>query len=210
MAIVVCAAFVALALVVPQPTEAAPKLKVPVCHKFGTPAQKTLYLPYEGAMGHIQGHGDFPCACPVTDRFIDVDGIATPGRGLPGGIDAGICGSLTSWPTSGGNEGIDWFDNDGSCTWTLGDDLHLEDTFGACSTAIRNASHDLGADCVVLDLDSSFFNGQPVDVDLEFGIPFTGCPGVDPALKFFDANGNSVYDNGEDIILDVNLDGLLN
>lgn len=203
-------AFIALVLLASQPAGAAPKPKFPVCHKFGTPAQKTLYLPYEGVMGHINGHGDFACTCPISDLFIDVDGIATLGRGLPSGIDSLICGSLTSWPTGFYIEGIDWFDNDGTCTWTLGDDLHLEAPQGACPTGIRNALHEVGADCDVLDLDGSLFNGQQVDVDLESGTTFTGCPGVDPLLKFFDANANGFWDNGEDIVLDVNGDGVFN
>lgn len=199
----------ALALLAAQAAAAA-QPKFAVCHKYGTPAQKTLYLPYQAVLGHIQGHGDFACACPLNDLFIDVDGIATPGRGLPGGIDAFICGPLTSWPTGFYIEGLDWFDNDGTCTWTLGDDLHVEDSQGSCPTAIRNALHEVGADCDVLDMDGSFFTGQPVDVDLETGSAFTGCPGPDPLLKFFDANANGFWDNGEDIILDVNNDGVFN
>ena len=68
----------------------------------------------------------------------------------------------------------------------------------------------MGTDCDVLDLDGSFFNGQQVDVDLETGSAFTGCPGVDPLLKFVDANANGFWDNGEDIVLDTNNDGVFN
>lgn len=138
--------------------------KVTICHKFGTPAENTLTVGYPAAISHIREHGDFLGACPQYDLFIDVDGIATPGRGLPQGINVQVGDFLTSWPTNSGNEGIDWFDNDVSCTWTLGDDLHLEDNWGACSAAIRNGFHDLGFDCAVLDLDGSFFQGQQVDV----------------------------------------------
>lgn len=36
--------------------------KVAVCHKPGTPAQKTLFLPPPAARAHM-GHGDTPGAC---------------------------------------------------------------------------------------------------------------------------------------------------
>lgn len=199
-------------LLVAASAEAAPKPKFPVCHQYGTPAQKTLLLPYEGVMGHINGHGDFACTCPVADFWIDADGSATPGRGLPGAIDPYICGRLTSWPTGGLYvEGIDWFDNDGTCTWTFGDDLHVEGP--AHPTAFRDGFHDANpnfVDPLVLDLDGSLFDGQQVDVDLETGTVFTSCPGVDPHLKFFDANANGVWDDGEDIIFDTNNDGVFN
>ncbi len=190
----------------------AQQTKIPVCHKYGTPAQKTLFLPYSAVMGHIQGHGDFACACPVNDFWIDADGTATPGRGLPAAMDLRICGAaLTSWPTGFYVEGIDWFDTDGTCTWTFGDDLHVEGP--AYPGAGRNAIHDANPnlfDPVVLDLDGSLMDGQQVDVDLESGSTFTGCPGPDPSLKFFDANGNGFWDNGEDIIFDGNGDGIFN
>ena len=150
-----------------------PKAKVTICHKFDKPAEKTLTLPYPAAFSHVTAHGDFLGACPQFDSYIDVDGIATPGRGIPTGINVKIGDPLTGWPTGFYTEGLDWFDNDASCTWTLGDDLHLEDPAGSCGTAIRNASHDLGSDCAVLDLDGSFFQGQPLDVDLESGTTFT-------------------------------------
>ncbi len=182
---------------------------VTICHQFGTPAQKTMTLPLTGAMGHIQGHGDFFGGCG--GWIIDADGTATPGRGLPGAIDAGLIvgATLTSWPTGFYVEGLDWFDNDASCTWTLGDDLHVEGQ--AHPTALRDAFHDANpafTDPVVLDLDGSFFDRQPVDVDLETGSTFTGCSGVDPMLMFFDANGNLYWDDGEDIVLDTDGNGL--
>ena len=37
-------------------------LKEPVCHKVGTPAQKTLLLPLQAVGSHIE-HGDTPGAC---------------------------------------------------------------------------------------------------------------------------------------------------
>ena len=47
-----------------------------------------------------------------------------------------------------------------------------------------------------------------VDVDLETGSTFTGCPDVDSALMFFNTNGITSWDDGEDIILDVNGNGI--
>ena len=147
----------------------------------------------------------------LTDVCIDADGIATAGRGLPGAGEVFAGQALTSWPTGRWTEGLDWFDNDGTCTWTPGDDLHLEDPAGACATGFRDGWHDQNAtfqDCAVLDLDASFFDGQQVDVDLETGTTFTGCLGVDPLLKFYDLSGNGFWDNGEDIVLDANNNGV--
>ncbi|MEA2093456.1 MAG: hypothetical protein U9P11_02695, partial [Pseudomonadota bacterium] len=149
----------------------------------------------------------------VPEEIIDADGIATAGVGGPGDINVAIGDPLTSWviPT-GGVEGIDWFDNDASCTWTAGDDIHLEGSLGTCTTGVRNAIHDLGRDCKVLDLDGSFFTGQPVSVDLEGNLDFNPSglcgTGVDPRMTFFDANNSGRYENGEDIVLDSNGDGI--
>jgi hypothetical protein len=169
---------------------AAPVAKLTVCHKYGTPDEATITVGYPAAMTHIQQHGDWLGACPQFDRYIDVDGISTVGRGLPGGIDVHVGFVLSGWPTALSPEGIDWFDNDGTCTWTMGDDLHLENGGGTCITGIRDGTHDFGSDCIVLDLDGSFFHGQQVDVDLETGNLFTGCPSLDPLLMFYDADGS--------------------
>lgn len=187
---------------------APPASKVTLCHKYGTPDEATITVGYPAAMAHFQNHGDFTGACPQFDAFIDVDGIASAGSGVPFGINVQYGDTLTGWPTGFWNEGLDWFDNDVSCTWTMGDDLHLEDPAGACSTAIRNGFHEVGSDCALLDLDGSFFTGQQVDVDLETGTTFTGCPGPDPFMKFYDMNGNGFYDNAEDIVYDGNNNGV--
>jgi hypothetical protein len=157
-----------------------------------------------------------PCDA-LNDKCIDADGTATAGRGdfnVDGEVLAGYI--LTAWPDvppAQGPEGIDWFDNDGTCTWTMGDDIHVE---GATyPTAIRNALHDDFQDPIVLDLDGSL-DGTPgpeqVDVDLETGTAFPplNCPGVDPRLMYYDTNGVTNWDDGEDIILDVNGDGIFN
>lgn len=194
-------------------TAAAQPPPVTICHKAGTPAQKTLTLPYPGAMGHINGHGDTmgPCAPPIVpcggtfDFCIDADGSATPGDGLPGAAEVLPGTPLTSFPATFNNSGLDWIDNDGNGAWTMGaagDDLHLED-FGFCPTAagFRNGVHDFGFDCKVLDLDGSLVGGEFVFCDLEVG----GCPGN---VKFHDLNGNTAWDDGEDIVLDTNVNGV--
>lgn len=186
-----------------------PKVEVTICHKFGTPAEKTMTLPMEGALGHVSGHGDFFGAC--AGQYIDVDGTASPGDGVPGGIDVSLGDPLLGWPTGMFAEGLDWFDNDGDCVWTMGDDLHVEGPRYA--TALRDGWHQNNQDNVdpiVLDLDGSLVDGQQVDVDMESGTVFTGCPGPDPLMKFFDANGNGFWDNGEDIVLDLDGDGIFN
>jgi hypothetical protein len=146
---------------------------------------------------------------PLIDRIIDLDGIATADVGGPGDQQVTPGAALTSWPTGGGSEGIDMFDNDGNAAWTFGaagDDLHLEDPAGACETAIRDGVHNLGADCKVLDIDGSLTDGQPVNCDFEVG---AFCPpGLPDNVKFHDANGDAVYNNGEDIVLDVNGNGV--
>ncbi len=197
--------------------------QVTICHKPGKPAQKTLTLPYPAAMSHIRAHGDTmgPCLPPPTtcggafDFCIDVDGIASPGRGPVSAEQVMPGDSLTGWPTVGACfEGIDWFDNDLSCTWSMGDDIHLEDPAGACATALRDGlfnQNALDQDCRVMDVDLSLFDGQQVHVDLEGGGVFnppSTCLGPDPLLKFYDANGDLCYNDGEDIVLDGNGNGV--
>ena len=87
-----------------------------------------------------------------------------------------------------------------------GDDIHLEDPFpdpdgavSTCPTSIRDAFYNLGRDCVVLDLDGSLFDGLGVCVD----------NAADFLLSFHDLNGNGWYNDGEDIVLDVNASGIV-
>jgi len=147
----------------------------------------------------------------TVDVCVDGDGTATANAGT---FQVIWGDPLTSWPTGFDNEGIDMFDTDGSCTWTAGDDLHVEGS--AYPTALRNAIHDdytaadgtVFLDPLILDLDLSLTNQTQVDIDLETGSTFTGCLGVDPLLKFHNANGMTNWDDGEDIILDVNGNGV--
>jgi len=151
------------------------------------------------------------CLNSKSDSCIDVDGIISPTDGVGTGFTEVTIGSpLNSFPSPGNPPtGLDWFDTDGNGVWSAGDDLHSEDPT-TCPTAIRNGVHDLGADCKVLDIDNSLVNGQQVDCDIEvganFGTTVTVCP--DPLVKYFDFNGNNSYDMGEDIILDLNGNGI--
>src|SRR3990172_7428315 len=137
------------------------------------------------------------------DYCIDGDGIATSGRGAFS-VTAGTV--LATWPTGQKNEGIDSFNHPGG-VWSNavgGSDIHLEDPTGSCgSLAQRDAFHDLGLDCVVLDLNTNLVDQQPVSCDFETGSSFAEpCPAfVGPlSVKYVDANANAQYDNGEDII----------
>jgi hypothetical protein len=151
------------------------------------------------------------CGVAVFDGCIDADGTASPGDGIPAAVETLLGDPLTPFPAVVNNSGLDMFDNDGNAAWTFGpagDDLHVEGpTF--CPTAIRDGIHQVGLDCVVLDIDGSLFNGQTVDCDLEVGGIF--CP-IGPPLpspiSFHDTNGNGAWDDGEDIVLDSNQDGI--
>ena len=150
------------------------------------------------------------------DAIIDADGTVTrfSGSGMPAYVEVAAGDPLVSFPTGIWDEGLDWFDTDGTCTWTFGDDLHVEDP-DRHPGAIRDGWHDDFLDPLVLDWDNSlnlppsgFPSGERVDVDLETGSTFTGCAGPDPLVKFFDTNGNGYWDDGEDIVLDLNGNGV--
>ena len=149
----------------------------------------------------------------IVDICIDLDGTASRNAGTLADAQVLKMDVLTSWPDPlnlRDIEGLDWFDTDGTCTWTLGDDLHVEGS-AYSPPAIRDGWHDDGLDPIVLDLDLSLdstVGRERVDVDLETGTTFTGCPGVDPKLMYYDANGVTNWDDGEDIILDVNGNGV--
>ena len=155
---------------------------------------------------------------PNQDELVDCDGIASRFSGCSAAnVELKTGSPLTSWPTSPGfqgQEGIDIFDRDNSNSWTSGDDIHLEDEDGPCTTGNRGSGvHDFNdtfQDCLVLDLNNDLHSkdGLPVDCDLESGTFCTGTLVSD--LKFFDSNGNGVYNNGEDIVRDFNGDGIFN
>lgn len=185
-----------------------PPMKMTICHKQGRPAEKTMTLPHKAAERHVARHGDTWGPC-TEDRIIDADGTASTGDGIPGAVEVMVGDSLSSFPVAVPNDsGLDMFDNDGDAAWTFGpagDDLHVEGpTF--CATAIRDGDHDLGLDCKVLDLDGSLADQQPVDCDLEVGAFCT--PPLPSPIKYHDGNGNGSWDDSEDIVLDVNNNGV--
>ncbi len=158
------------------------------------------------------------------DILIDCDGIA-PGAmaGCNTSQEVTAGDPLTPFPTGippglpgVPRAGIDWFDRDGSLTWTNGDDLHSEDP-DTCPTSNRDGFHDDNAmffDCVILDLDNNFPDGIPVDCDLETGGSPSGIFPTPPPpcqdtranvqITFFDSNSDGFWNDGEDIVLDFN------
>jgi hypothetical protein len=147
---------------------------------------------------------------PVPEPIIDADGTVSRFDGVPGAVEVAVGDNLTSWPTGFWNEGIDMFDTDQSGSWTPGDDIHVEDA-ATHPGAIRDGWHDDFLDPLVLDLDNSLDTTpgkEQVDVDLETGSTFTPWAVLDPTLAFFDSNGNGFWTDGEDIVLDLNQNGI--
>jgi hypothetical protein len=151
---------------------------------------------------------------PVPEPIIDADGTESSEDGVPGFVDVKVLDPILGWPTGHWIEGLDWFDTDLSGTWTFGDDLHVEDP-GTHPGAIRDGTHDDNLDPIVLDWDGSLDlppNNEPVHVDLESGLADPSlaggivATGPDPLLAFYDTNLNGFWDDGEDIVLDINDD----
>ncbi len=164
----------------------------------------------------VREFGSDPCLFSV-DLIIDRDGIASEFIGPLSAQKVAHGDPLTSWPTGGlGPEGIDGFDNDSSGDWSPGDDIHLEDSTGSCSTASRDAVFDDNVDfqdCRVRDDDLSLFDGQPVSCDFETGtfctdVTASMLTGASGNLTFDDTSSSTDYNNAEDIVLDVNKNGI--
>lgn len=145
------------------------------------------------------------CMGAVFDICIDGDGFLTAGDGLPLAAEVTVGTLLTAFsiePPPGDRSAVDMFDQDNSGSWTPGDDLHTE---AAVFGGIRNGVHDL-ADPLVLDVNNDLAIGQPVDCDLDTG---AFCGPINHTLfKFYDTNNDGYWDSGEDIVLDLNQNGI--
>ena len=222
VAITLVAAVIGMGLT--GPAMAAQQDKVELCHVTGSQTNPIVLIEVSGnSLDAHLAHGDFPATNNGTDDesigcaadfIIDADGIATPLRGIsPATVTVFAGANLTSFPSSpnpNGGEGLDWFDNDADEAWTIGvDAIHIErDPNGACPTAIADAVHQVGSDCVVVDIGNNLFTGQHVDCDLENG---SFCNAAElAAFKYHDADGDGLYDLGEDLVLDTNNDGIFN
>jgi hypothetical protein len=139
---------------------------------------------------------------PNVDKIIDADGFASPLDGLPGAQEVAVGDPLHTFPNTGAAQrcGLDWFDNGILGQWDNGDDLHCE--AAQCPTSGgASGAHDVG-DCIVLDANGDLAVGRFVDGDCDL---IGNCP---PRVKFHDANGDNVYQSGEDIVLDNNNNGI--
>jgi hypothetical protein len=183
-------------------------------HRGDRPLVCTLYLHVEQEAEQsvrylFEGFIDARQFNEPRDAIIDADGTASrfSGSGFAANIQVFPGAPLTGWP-AGGNEGIDLFDTDGSTSWTFGDDLHVEDP-ATHTGAIRNGVHDDFLDPLVLDWDNSLDatpGSEAVNCDLEGGVFCTGTLLTD--LSFYDANGDGSWNDGEDIVLDTNGNGV--
>jgi hypothetical protein len=168
----------------------------------------------ENALPAHQAHGDFivspnqpcppppdPCAAAANDICVDGDGIASPG---PGAFTIAVGDTIIPASALGNPAGLDLIERsafDG--LYAAGDDLMVEDPTGTpgCPTAARNALYDNNAaarDCIVLDPDGSLADGNAVTCDTA-----AGC-----GLWFKDDDLDGRYDVGEDLVVDVNNNGI--
>lgn len=218
VAITLVAAMIGMGLT--GPALAAQQDKVELCHVTSSQTNPIVLIEVSGnSLESHLAHGDFlPTNIGIDDEsiqcsqdfIIDADGIVTPLRGIsPATVTVFAGANLTSFP-SNSTEGLDWFDNDADDAWTIGvDAIHIErNPNGDCPTAIADGNHQVGFDCVLVDIGNNLYDGQPVDCDLE-NQAFCS-PDQLTAFKYHDANGNGHYDLGEDLVLDTNDDGIFN
>jgi hypothetical protein len=181
-------------------------------HIMQTADQDTVYEFQASICFHQWNEETGNCPDAAHDTVIDMDGFASASPGGAADKDVAFGDALHGFPNSGADPrcGLDHFDNDGNGEWTFGpngDDLHCESS--QCHAVDPSpARHDAGEDCVVLDVNGSLVDQQPVNCDLDFFLadPIGAAPGsvCPPKLAYHDVNGNGVYDNGEDIVYDGN------
>ena len=146
--------------------------------------------------------GPSGCDAPgVVDICVDGDGIATSG---PGAFTIAVGDPILSAAAGGNPAGLDLIDRGViNGMYEAGDDLMVEDPIGTptCPSALRDAIYNNVAagpqDCVVLDPDGSLVDGDFVTCDTG-----AGC-----GLWFRDDDGDGRYDEGEDLVVDVNGSG---
>jgi hypothetical protein len=141
------------------------------------------------------------CAGAVFDICVDGDGIASAG---PGAFQIAVGDAVLLAGVGGNPAGLDLIDRGViNGVYDAGDDLMVEDPIGTptCPTALRDAVYNNvpggPQDCVVLDPDGSLADGDFVTCDAGLG-----C-----GLSFRDDDGDGRYDEGEDLIVDVNGNG---
>ncbi len=176
-----------------------------VTNQFNRPPIVSITRPTELCVPSLVSLG----CCGPADRCVETDGTMTTGHGIPQGVDVPLGAPLTAFPVGPPNgSGLSMFDNDSNQAWTFGpggDDLTLEGP-AFCPTAINNGAYDAGADCIVFDGNNDLVDGTVESCDLETA---AGCMAPLPApLRYYDGNINNAWDNGEDIVLDLNNNGI--
>lgn len=140
------------------------------------------------------------------DAGPDIDGTATPLGGSGADAEVFVGAPLTAF-ADGGDHGLVLADYDANGRYTPGiegDDFFAEGS--VCATGVRDGSFTPGADCPVLDFNGSLTGPTAGGCDLGTG---TGCVAPAPgSVSFYDADADGVWDDGEDIIIEGNGNGV--